>query len=83
MSRSVVGELQEDPAVVVERLRKLATKNKIKFDGDVTQGCAEGKGFKAIYKVEGNRCTLTVTKKPMLVPWSVVENAIGKLFDKS
>ena len=82
MSRSVVGQLKEDPEVVVQKLRRLAKKNNIKFEGDECTGKAEGKGFVANYRVEGRECTLTVTKKPMLVPWGVVEKAIAKVFDR-
>ena len=79
--RSVSGELTEDPQVIVEKLYKLANKHDIEFQGDHEKGFAKGKGFNVEYVVEGTMCTLTVTKKPMLIPWSLVERQLEKLFN--
>lgn len=80
MSRSVTGKLPESPEVIVEKLKKLAVKHNVEFSGDVERGYARGKGFHVEYKVSGVNCTLTVTKKPLLVPWSLVESQLHKLF---
>jgi hypothetical protein len=81
MTRSVTGELKDDPGLIVERLHKLARKHDIEFKGDSLQGYAKGKGFHVEYAIEGVSCTLTVTKKPLLVPWSLVESQLEKLFN--
>lgn len=83
MTRSVTGQLKEDPAEIVERLYKLAHKHDIEFQGDTVKGYAKGKGFHVIYEVAGLSCTLTVTKKPMLIPWGLVENQLEKLFNNN
>ena len=80
MSRSVTGKLPESAEVIVEKLQKLAVKHDIEFSGDVQRGRARGKGFHVEYQVDGANCTLTVTKKPLLVPWSLVESQLRKLF---
>lgn len=80
MSRSVTGQLPEPADVIVEKLKKLAVKHDIEFAGDVVRGYARGKGFHIEYRVEGVSCTLTVTKKPLLVPWAMVESQLHKLF---
>lgn len=80
MSRSVTGQLKEDPQEIVQKLYKLAKKHDIEFEGDTCTGFAKGKGFHVEYTVEGTECTLTVTKKPMLIPWSLVEAQLEKLF---
>ena len=79
MSRTVSGDLKEDPAEIVARLEKLAAKHDIEFNGDTEAGYAKGKGFLVEYQVQGRFCTLTCKKKPMLLPWSVVENAMNKV----
>ena len=80
MSRSVNGDLPIAPEVIVEKLEKLAVKHDIEFSGTVERGYARGKGFHVEYVVVGMRCTLTVTKKPLLVPWALVEAQLHKLF---
>ncbi|MEZ5512147.1 MAG: hypothetical protein R3F47_20020 [Gammaproteobacteria bacterium] len=80
MSRSVTGDLPIAPEVIVEKLEKLAVKHDIEFSGTVERGYARGKGFHVEYVVVGMRCTLTVTKKPLLVPWALVEAQLHKLF---
>lgn len=80
MARSVTGELPIGADVIVEKLRELAVKHDIEFCGDVDKGYAKGKGFHVEYVVRGTSCTLTVTKKPLLVPWSLVEAQLHKLF---
>ncbi|RLT99949.1 MAG: hypothetical protein D9N11_13660 [Ketobacter sp.] len=81
MTRSVTGRLKEDPKVIVERLVRLAVKHDVEFEGDSEKGFAKGKGFHVEYIVVGESCTLTVTKKPMLIPWALVESQLEKLFN--
>lgn len=80
MSRSVTGPMPESADVVIAKLRKLAVKHNVEFVGDTLQGYVNGKGFHLKYVINGMQCTLTVTKKPLLVPWSLVESQLHKLF---
>lgn len=80
MSRSVTGDLPIAPEIIIEKLEKLAVKHAVEFSGTVERGYARGKGFHVEYVVVGTRCTLTVTKKPLLVPWALVEAQLHKLF---
>lgn len=79
MSRSVTGTLPDSVEVLLDKLEKFADKNNIHFEGDSAEGQAKGKGFNIKYHVTGDQCTLTVTKKPLLVPWSVIEAALAKV----
>lgn len=81
MARSVTGELPIAPEVILEKLQELSVKHDIEFSGTVESGYARGKGFHVEYVVKGTRCTLTVTKKPLLVPWALVESQLHKLFN--
>ena len=80
--RSVTGELPEDPQVIVDKLHELADHHNIEFKGDIESGYAKGKGFNIEYVVNSTQCTLTVTKKPLLIPWCLVENQLEKLFNR-
>lgn len=81
MTRSVTGRLKEDPKVIIELLVRLADKHDVEFEGDSERGYAKGKGFHVEYTVVGESCTLTVTKKPLLIPWTLVESQLEKLFN--
>lgn len=80
MSRSVTGTLPESVEVLIAKLEKAAKKHDIHFEGNNTHGFAKGKGFHVKYQVDGEQCTITVSKKPFLIPWSVVEGALAKIF---
>jgi hypothetical protein len=80
MSRSVTGPLPDTADVVIGKLRALAERHDVEFEGDVFKGYANGKGFHITYLIAGADVTVTVTKKPLLVPWSVVEKALDRLF---
>lgn len=82
MSRSITGELPMPVEQLLEKLQFLAGKHDVKFVGDQQQGYAQGKGFHIDYFIEGKQCTLTVTRKPIFVPWKAVEKALSKLFPK-
>lgn len=82
MTRSVTGELPIGAEVILEKLEKLAVKHDIEFSGTTEKGYAKGKGFHVEYVIVGSSCTLTVTKKPLLVPWALVESQLHKLFQR-
>jgi hypothetical protein len=83
MSRSISGELPIPIEQMLEKLQFLAGKHDVKFVGDQVSGYAHGKGFHIEYLVEDKTCTLTVTQKPIFVPWKAVEKALAKLFPAS
>ena len=80
MTRSVTGRLPESADVIIQKLAQAAVRYDVEFRGDIVSGYARGKGFHVDYVIQGEHCTLTVTKKPLLVPWSMVEKALGKIF---
>ena len=80
MTRSVTGQLPESAESIIMKLEQLAVRYEVEFKGDVSRGYARGKGFHVDYVIVGEHCTLTVTKKPLLVPWSVVEKALARIF---
>lgn len=79
MSRSVTGVFKEDPQVLLDKLTNWATKNDIDFQGDLEKGYVNSKGFYVEYLVDGLNYTLTVSKKPGIVPWAFVEATLNKI----
>ncbi|MDP7079027.1 MAG: hypothetical protein QF415_03995 [Candidatus Undinarchaeales archaeon] len=70
-----------DPKTLFERIRKHLTAYGIELSGDTGHGAFEGKGIAGEYTVTDNVVTVTVTKKPPLVPCSMVERELRKLFE--
>ncbi|MCG8669228.1 MAG: hypothetical protein MI867_07415 [Pseudomonadales bacterium] len=80
MSRSITGELPIPVEEAIEKLHVLAEKFSVEFKGDKKKGFAKGRGFYITYEMNGKNCTLTVSKKPIFIPWSVIEKQLEKLF---
>ncbi len=80
MSKSFRMPLKEEPAALVERARKLAEDAGADFSGDATSGQFAAKGVEGEYAVEGDSITVTVTRKPMVAPWSMVEAKVKQFF---
>jgi len=80
MSRSTTAKLPYSPDEMLEKARKTAKKAGILFEGDEKTGIFEGKGFGGHYRIVDDQVTLTVTKKPIVMPWKVVESALEKIF---
>ena len=80
MSKSFRMPLKEEPAVLVERARKLAEDSGADFSGDASSGRFAAKGVEGEYAVEGDTITVTVTRKPIVAPWSLVETKVKEFF---
>ena len=70
-----------DPETLFERIRTRLDKFGIQLSGDTERGAFEGKGIAGEYVVADNVVTVVVTKKPPLVPCSMVERELRKLFE--
>lgn len=81
MAHSFNITLSEEPASVVEKVRKLVTENGGQFSGDSSSGSFAGSGVKGAYHISGQIVTITITKKPLLAPMSLVESKIREYFE--
>lgn len=80
MARSVTGELPIPVEEALEKLNHMAARYSVEFKGDHHKGYAKGRGFHITYEMQGKQCTLTVSKKPIFIPWSVIEKQLAKMF---
>ena len=80
MSKSFTMPLNDEPAALVERARKLAEDSGAEFSGDESSGRFAAKGVEGEYVVEADSITVTVTRKPMGAPWSLVESKVKEFF---
>ena len=81
MARTIVVAVSGDPARWFDRARKTAAAKGLRIEGTPETGTFAGMGFTGSYALEGARLTLEIASKPMLVPWSMVENAVRKQFE--
>ena len=82
MSRTFSVSFTEDPNALIARADKAAIKYGVDFKGDTTSGSFSGKGVKGTYSIQGRGVTVTITDKPSLIPWGVVESQVRGFFDR-
>jgi len=82
MTRSVTGALPLPAPELLEKARDAAARNQVALEGDELAGKFSGHGFEGRYLVRGAEITLTVTRKPFIMPWFLVEQALQRLFHK-
>lgn len=80
MSKSFSVNFTGDATSLLERARKTATDNGAQVTGDTNKGAFSGRGVEGSYAVNGNTVNITVDKKPMIVPWSLVESQLKQFF---
>jgi hypothetical protein len=69
---------------ILEGARTEARKRGVILTGDDYQGrFTNNSNVVGNYQVRGDRVVITVAKKPMLAPWSVVEQHIREFFSGS
>jgi hypothetical protein len=80
MSKSFSVPFTGDAASLLERARKTAADNGAQVTGDTNKGTFSGRGVEGSYTVSGNAVNVTVDKKPMIIPWSLVESQLKQFF---
>jgi hypothetical protein len=81
MSRTFSVGFIEDPSALVARAEKAAITYGADFNGDTTSGSFSGKGVKGTYSIRDRVVTVTITDKPFLIPWGLVETQVRGFFD--
>jgi hypothetical protein len=72
--------LSQGPASVVSRARKAAAENGVHFDGDEQQGQFTGHGIEGSYTIRDAELTVQISRKPIIMPWSMIESSMRKFF---
>jgi hypothetical protein len=80
MSKSFSVNFTGDPAPLFERARKAAADNGAQITGDTNKGSFSGRGVEGNYTVSGNTVNITVDKKPVIIPWPLVESQLKQFF---
>lgn len=76
MAKTFSYTITEDPQQLITKVKQIASEKGIDVSGDHQQGSLSGKGVNADYKLEDSILTITVQKKPLIVPWTMVEKMV-------
>jgi hypothetical protein len=80
MSKSFSVPFTGDTSSLLERTRKIAADNGAQVTGDTNKGTFSGRGVEGSYTISGNTVTVTIDKKPVILPWGLVESQIKQFF---
>jgi hypothetical protein len=79
-SRTFNIKAMKNPSTLVSEAKKIAKENNATFRGDTASGSFSGKGVEGRYKIEGGTVKVTITDKPSLASWSIVESKVKEFF---
>ncbi len=80
MSKSFDIPLTGDAGALVAKAEETARQAGAEFSGDTSSGRFAASGVEGQYTVKGDTITVTITKKPMVAPWSLVEQKVRSFF---
>jgi hypothetical protein len=80
MSRRIEIPLNEDGSQLLGRARETARKYGAELSGDSERGQFVGKGIQGAYEIREGRLSITISKKPLILPWGVIEKTVRKFF---
>jgi len=80
MAKKFQFPLSADADTVIAKAKQHATDIKANFEGDTNKGQFGGSGVKGEYVISGDSIEVTIHKKPLIAPWSMVENSLKDFF---
>ncbi|SMF97058.1 hypothetical protein SAMN02949497_4474 [Methylomagnum ishizawai] len=80
MSKSFEVKLKGDPEAIIAKA-KVAAKNKgVDFEGNGQAGNFSGLGIEGSYSIQADTMAVEITKKPFVMPWSLIESSLRDYF---
>ncbi|WP_232470298.1 MULTISPECIES: hypothetical protein [Methylococcus] len=80
MSKVIEIKIGSEPRSLVAKAEKAAREKGMEFSGDETSGRFSGNGVDGIYEFRGDVLAITITKKPFVLPWAVIEASVKSFF---
>ena len=80
MAKTFQFPLSTDVDTVITKAKQHAKDIKANFEGDTHKGTFSGSGVKGGYVISGDNIEVTIHKKPLIAPWSMVENSLKDFF---
>lgn len=76
MAKTFAVKLPEDTLTALADAKAAAKQNGVDFIGDHLSGHFKGKGIEGCYEISENVLAVTVLKKPLILPWSLIEATV-------
>ncbi len=80
MSKSFQIKLLQPPEAVVAQARTAAHEHGVHLDGTAERGRFSGHGIEGHYLIRADILAVEISKKPFILPWSMVETTLRRLF---
>jgi hypothetical protein len=81
MSKTITVRLTDQtPESLVSKAKALAGQNGIKLTGDAQTGHFHGHGVEGRYHFIADSLKITILRKPIILPWSLVETTVARFF---
>lgn len=80
MNKTITAPLNKDPEELVAQARQKAGEKGASFDGDASQGRFNAMGVVGSYTIGKDAVNIEIIKKPLLIPWSLVEKTVQDFF---
>ena len=82
MAKKITVKIATTPEELVESAKLAADIQKGVFEGDTSEGTFKGHGVEGSYRFEGEQVHLTIHKKPLLLPWTLVKTGLKDFWSK-
>ena len=80
MSKQFSVKFKGDAGAAVAKFKATAEKNDVLLNGDHRAGQFSGKGIEGRYDISGDDLTIIIEKKPLLIPWALIEAKVREFF---
>lgn len=80
MSKFLEVRLSQAPDEFLPKARAAAKANGVQLTGDHETGRFNGRGIEGAYRIEGDTLAIHIQKKPMILPWPMIESAVKSFF---
>ena len=68
------------PQSIVDKAKATVAKSGAEFAGNTSSGSFSGNGVSGVYEIRTDKIVVTITKKPIFIPWTFVEAKIRDFF---
>ncbi len=80
MSKFLQVRLSQKPHEFLPKAQAAAQANGVQLTGDHETGRFAGRGIEGAYRIEGDTLAIHIQKKPMILPWPMIESAVKNFF---
>lgn len=80
MSKSFEIKLNRDPDEFIAKARAMAQSHGVLFEGNGQTGHFAGHGIEGSYLILEDTLSIQISKKPFIMPWSLIETTVRKYF---